>query len=274
MDISILVGATCAVVRIKIKTYVNNTKTKWQILYKKASSSGNFEYSPELDYESVYGGGPLFYDLTGLEQNTRYAIKMVVTSGYNAGAETSVKYFTTCANGDFDYAETRYMDSASHQAGFNTLLDIFKNSMIAVGYNGKEAKVYCKKSEVGNSGAITYYGSGLIYLKEDNLSFQVLAHEYRHFLGLSLSRKDLFICYHGDDPCGEGFSRGTNWFKNICKVIGFCRGRDEEDSEVYMFFGENSIDSIEIPREESDMYNLLQIFLLKALTGNSITIVY
>ena len=96
MNISILVGANRATVRLKVNGKVNGTDiTKVKFLYRKETVS---EYTETDEYElktngDIYGYGPFFYDLNGLEPDTKYYIKMAVTNADNI--ETEEKIFTT-----------------------------------------------------------------------------------------------------------------------------------------------------------------------------------
>ena len=137
MNISILVGANRAVVRLKVNGKVNGTDiTKVKFLYRKETAS---EYTETDEYElsangSIYGYGPFFYDLNGLEPETKYYIKMAVTNADNL--ETEEKSFTTCRLGSFEFNDTGYLDTdTKYQEKFFTCLEDFKEIMIGIGYN-------------------------------------------------------------------------------------------------------------------------------------------
>lgn len=283
MNISILVGADRATVRLKVNGKANGVDiTKVKFLYRTETAS---EYTETDEYElktngDIYGYGPFFYDLNGLEPETKYYIKMVVTNADNQ--ETEEKSFTTCRLGVFEFNDTGYLDTdGTYQKNFFTCLENFRERMIGIGYNyitfgertleenksklneegGLSAKVYCDSYEVGEAGAVTvgrYLGN--IYVKPD-IGLDRLLHEYRHFCGLS------YDGYHG----AIKFAFFPEYSSNISKVVNFCRGGDGENFEIYMYNGENSIDSNIIRRVGG---KLLSFFLLKALSLNDIDIVY
>lgn len=287
MNISILVGANRATVRLKVNGKVNGVDiTKVKFLYRKETVS---EYTETDEYElsangSIYGYGPFFYDLDGLEPETKYYIKMAVTNADNI--ETEEKSFTTCGLGVFEFNETGYLDTdTKNQEKFFTCLENFKERMIGIGYNyitfgertleenksklneegGLSAKVYCDSYKIGAAAAVTYGYLGKIYLGASHSNLSVLLHEYRHFCGLS------FDGYHGELNQGPKFAKFPEYSSNISKVVNFCRGGDGENFEIYMYNGENSIDS-NIIQESGG--RLLNFFLLKALSLNDIDIVY
>ena len=288
MNISILVGANRATVRLKVNGKANGTDiTKVKFLYRKETVS---EYTETDEYElsangSIYGYGPFFYDLDGLEPETKYYIKMVVTNADNQ--ETEEKSFTTCELGVFEFNDTGYLDTdTKYQEEFFTRLEDFKERMIGIGYNyitfgertleenksklneegGLSAKVYCDSYKVGEAGAVTVGGYlGNIYVKPGGPSLYTLLHEYRHFCGLS------YDGYHGALTIGPKFASFPEYSSNISKVVNFCRGGDSENFEIYMYNYENSIDSNIIQRSGG---RLLSFFLLKALSLNDIDIVY
>lgn len=289
MNISILVGANRATVRLKVNGKVNGTDiTKVKFLYRKETVS---EYTETDEYElktngDIYGYGPFFYDLNGLEPETKYYIKMAVTNADNI--ETEEKIFTTCGLGSFEFNKTGYLDTdTKNQEKFFTCLKDFKERMIGIGYNyitfgeralginkgilneegGLSAKVYCSSSKAGDSGGLTYGYLGDIYISPKRFDLYVLSHEYRHFCGLS------YDGYHGDLKRGPKFGNEKlkEYSSNISKVVNFCRGGDDENFEIYMYNGENSIDSNIIPRVAG---KLLIFFLLKAISLNDIDIVY
>lgn len=289
MDISVIPGATCAVVRIKIDAFRNGTRTYFAIDYKK-SSSYTWISGTEMNCEnkSLYGSGPMFYDLTGLEPETEYDVRLRVASG-DASLPTQVaKTFTTCALGDFEFKDSRIINyDGSDTSGFAELLDWFKNNMIAVGYDYKiteerspnpyndgtyfSAKVYVNADEVAKHGASAFVDGGykgdIIMCAFNSNHRHVLVHEYMHYLGLAGRIFSDDFLYHGDDPCEAGFDRETHstYCNNISKVYGFSFGRDSDDMEVYLFYGENSA---------PDGDGLLYFFILKALGLNDITIIY
>ena len=296
MDISVLVGATCAVIRIKICAWVGSYETKWKFYYKKASES-TYTQTDELAcyHNDVYGKGPMFYDLTGLEPETTYNLKLVITNGDpSLPAQTSEKTFTTEPIGDFEFKDSGFSDYSGSMTldAFNNFLDWFKNCYKSVGYDYKitearalspyndgtyfSAKIYVDESKVNSygAGALSYGYKGTIYLKTFGSTWDkgALIHEYRHYLGLSSGTSGDICNYHGDDPSGAGFDRASHseYCSNISKVVGFARGIDSDDMEIYMFYGENSVDSMYIPQGD----NLLSFFLLKALGLNDVEIVY
>lgn len=310
MDIAIIPGATVAVVRIKIKAKVTNidtdidTYTKWKLLYKPIYNHNYFE-TEELQYNSpgVYGYGPLFYDLTNLEPNTKYCIKLVITECDESITirETSEKSFTTVSEGTFAFKSREYKNSTDTQEEFNNILDWFENCMIASGYdynitnerterpfrdNIASPKVIADADYLSRRGAGgTASNKGDITLRYFNINSnydkKVILHEYRHFLGLS----DDDIQYHGDcwhnygtwhrTGYGSGygyFPQAIEYYNNICKVTSFSRGVDTEDMEIYMYYGENSVDSMYIP--DNSGWRYLGFMLLKALGLNDIYIAY
>lgn len=287
MNISILVGANRATVRLKVNGKANGVDiTKVKFLYRTETAS---EYTETDEYElktngDIYGYGPFFYDLNGLEPETKYYIKMAVTNADNQ--ETEEKSFTTCGLGVFEFNETGYLDTdGTNQKNFFACLENFKERMIGIGYNyitfgeriletyknklneegGLSAKVYCDSYKVGEAGAVTvgrYLGN--IYVKP-YIDLDRLLHEYRHFCGLS------YDGYHGAIVKGPEFASFPEYSSNISKVVSFCRGGDGENFEIYMYNGENSIDSNIIRRVGG---KLLGFFLLKALSLNDIDIIY
>ena len=307
MDIAIIPGATVAVVRMRVKAKVNNTFTKWKLVYKKASDSTYNLESPEWQYnaymqynpEGIYGLGPIFYDLTNLEPETTYNIKLVIVSGDSSlPQETSPKTFTTCALGDFEFKSRTYDNSSYTEEQFNTFLDWFKDCMIAVGYDYKvtsertkhpfsdgsyfSAPVEANQSQLKNRGA---YGScsygatmtlGYFNLNEDYDKHSIV-HEYRHFLGLAGNG----IKYHGDIYDSSFYRSGfydnpnfpaAQYCAKITEITSFTRGVDSKDMEIYSFYGENAVDTKYIPSPYG--YRFLGFMLLKALGLNDITIVY
>lgn len=288
MNISILVGADRATVRLKVNGKANGVDiTKVKFLYRTETAS---EYTETDEYElkangDIYGYGPFFYDLNGLEPETKYYIKMTVTNADNL--ETEEKSFTTCGLGVFEFKKTGYLDTdTKHQENFFTCLKNFKERMIGIGYNyitfgeralginkgilneegGLSAEVYYDSSEVGEAAGLTHGYLGKIYLGPWP-GLNTLVHEYRHFCGLDYNG------YHGNLKRGPKFGdeKLKEYSSNISKVVNFCRGGDGENFEVYMYNGENSIDSNIIPRVAG---KLLGFFLLKALSLNDIDIVY
>ena len=300
MNIAIIPGATCACIQIKIKAKVGNVVTRYQLLYKKSSESSYSGETPILDYNTnTYGLGPLFYDLTGLEPNTTYNIKLSVTQGGTGiPSESSVKTFTTCSLGVFDFKEKVFIDDEDGKTedDFEVFCDWFKETMIAVGYNymiteqrskspfnntGEFEGCFAPTIRANNTACSARGAAGLCGYKgaidlasinvNDYYSKQCVVHEYRHFLGLSSGSYQ----YHGDVwECGFDRDRDAQDAANcetISKVTGFARGVNE-GMEIYMFYGENAVDSNYIG--VSNGYKLLGFFLLKALGLNDITIVY
>ena len=295
MEISIIPGATCAVIRIKIKVKSDSVYTKWKLLYKKTSESTYTGETEEVTVYSraVYGYGPFFYDLDGLEPNTSYDIKLVIVSNSSAlpkDTESSVKTFTTCSIGDFEFKDAALQDGHETQEEFDQFMASFKAKMIAVGYDYKiteersphpyndgtyfSANVYLNESRadelVPGCEAVTHGGyKGTIYLK--NVGLSTLCHEYRHFLGLARGTGFAY-CYHGDDTSDAGFGRVRypERCSTISRVAGFTRGIDSDEMEIYMFNGENSVDGTYI----SDGGTYLGFILLKALGLNDVEIVY
>lgn len=309
MDISIIPGATCAVIRIKINAYVNDTLTKWRLGYKIYSAS-TYTYTEEMYCEegnnitgNLYGYGPLFYDLDGLQPNTKYKIKLQVTEGDESieNLETPVKTFTTCPEVSEQNQFTLDITSTSgcpDETTFRNKVSSFIDCMRAVGYDYTVTNTRSKTPMTNTGGkfktSIQYGGNsagsgadtsfkGVIHMGSQYENLSAYVHEYRHFLGLS-EQPDNVRGYHGDDYCGMGFSRRNNYYpeeypyyQNICKVAGFSRGIDDGSMEIYMFNSENSVDSKYIPREKNSSSSrkiLLGFFLLKALGLNDITIVY
>ena len=126
MDISILVGANCATVRMKVNGKTGNDITRFKFFYRKETDT---EYAETNEYYvqaygTTYGYGPFFYDLNGLEPETKYYIKMVVTNV--GGLETQEKSFTTCKLGVFEFNDTGYFDTDNRQNAYFTLLENFK----------------------------------------------------------------------------------------------------------------------------------------------------
>ena len=288
MNISILIGANRAIVRLKVNGKANGVDiTKVKFLYRTETAS---EYTETDEYElsangDIYGYGPFFYDLNGLEPETKYYIKMAVTNADNQ--ETEEKSFTTCGLGVFEFNDTGYLGTSDYfQKVFFTCLENFRERMIGIGYNyitfgertleenksklneegGLSAKVYCDSSEVGEAGGVTVNGYlGKIYLGPGT-GLNTLLHEYRHFCGLD------YDGYHGDLTVGPKFGDFPEYSSNISKVVNFCRGGDSENFEIYMYNYENSIDSNII--QTAGGGRLLGFFLLKALSLNDIDIVY
>lgn len=286
MDISILVGANCAAVRMKVNGKTGNDLTRVKFFYRKETDT---EYAETNEYYvqaygTTYGYGPFFYDLNGLEPETKYYIKMVVTNV--GGLETQEKSFTTCKLGVFEFNDTGYFDTDNRQNAYFTLLENFRAKMIGVGYDyivfgertlpenskyldengGLSAKVYCDSRKVGDAAAVTVGGyMGKIYLSPGYTSSDTLLHEYRHFSGL------VYSGYHGDIMTGPKFANFPEYSSNISKVVNFARGGDGENFEIYMYNRENSIDDRIIPRMGGKN---LGFFLIKALGLNDIDIVY
>lgn len=312
MTISIIPGATCAVIRIKINGKVNKTLTYWKFSYKKKTAS-SYTDTETMSCESektfsfgtktwtnthVYGFGPVFYDLNGLDPNTTYQIKLVVTnsSGTPTGSETSVKEFTTVSPGNFDYGETSFIASdRGTEEDFNELLDWFKSCMIAVGYdyalnqqlsklprsdkNVFSTDIYADRDRCRQSGAGGLTLGDTIYLRyttvNESYDKSAFVHEYRHTLGLGGSGAG--SRYHGD-VWDYGFSRNRDSqdaqnCSNISRVTGFTRGVDNDEMEIYMFYGENAVDTVYIPEYDGG-WRYLGFFLLKALGLNEVNIVY
>ena len=298
MEIAILPGATCAVVRIKIDKYIDGYQyqTQWKILYKRHSessyTSASGEDSINHNSDEIYGYGPIFYDLEGLDANTEYDIKLQITYPNITNNETPVKTFETCSEGNFDFESVTSTSSSTPQA-FYTNVDTFKECMIAVGYNyyvtNQRASSYMYPrtdpfiisikygGNVSGSGASASF-KGTINMGGNYNDLTTYVHEYRHVLGLAGTENHL---YHGDDPCSMGFYRDWSnqkiYYQNICDIASFTRGIDDGSMEIYMFYGENSVDSKYIPRwknSSSSRKILLGFFLLKALGLNDITIVY
>ena len=286
MNISILVGANRVTVRLKVNGKANGVDiTKVKFLYRKETVS---EYTETDEYElsangSIYGYGPFFYDLNGLEPETKYYIKMAITNADNE--ETEEKSFTTCGLGVFEFNDTGYRDTdGTYQERFFTCLANFRERMIGIGYNyitfgertlrdvtdrlneegGLSAKVYGDSHHTGEAAGTSSY-LGEINLMPMYSTLSTLLHEYRHFCGLD------YEGYHGEITVGPEFAHLPEYSSNISKVVNFCRGGDSENFEIYMYNGENSIDSNIIPRVEG---KLLGFFLLKALSLNDIDIVY
>ena len=312
MNISIIPGATCAVVRMKIKAKVGSTYTRWKLLYKKSSAS-SYSETEEMQYDSscVYGNGPLFYDLTGLSTNTTYNIKLVITTqGGGLPSETSVSTFQTCASGVFDFKSRTFLNAEDDltEDDFNALCDWFKNQMIAVGYSYRVTNTRSKSPfantdyfaadisvdadtlRAKGSGGESNYKEPIVlrYVDVNGIyDRQALVHEYRHFLGLSSNAgvgTGGFI-YHGDvsspgfwrDETNESIqAQSLQYCKNISRVYGFARGCDTDEMEIYMFHGENAIDTTFLNSRKPvyDGWRLLGFMLLKALGLNDITIVY
>lgn len=311
ISISIIPGATVAVVRIKIKAAVlnenyeisgENSYTKWKLYYKPIDSSDDYISTEELWYnnDKIYGEGPLFYDLTNLEQNTPYCIKLVITGGdvYDINTESDEKVFTTTSLpvNSFKFQNVEYKSDDIKPAA-DELLGWFEDCMNAVGYDYVKTNdrtdpqykfpnnialpttVDCNPDHL-QQGAGGGYNKGDIILRYFQKS--TLVHEYRHFLGLSMGDEtSKCIQYHGDSDRNFGTWNRTGWnnaypdakiyYKNICDVYGFSRGVDpEENMEIYVFYGENSVDSTFI----NHGYQYLSFMLLKALGLNDINIVY
>lgn len=299
MDISILYGARCAVVRMYIKVNNRGNDVSWKILYRDEASA---EYSgtsvltrSSLD---VYGGGPLFVDLDGLSAETKYFVKLQVVDGagvYSNGAETQEKSFTTVSDTTFSFGLTQFKNSPDGQEKFNAMLNKFKASMEAVGYdsilhvqrapniqesaypNGLRVNVTADAEECISKGVGAYTSGykGPITVRHCGASgepLRIFLHEFRHAFGLL----DGDILYHSGDPVRAGFgsTTGPAYCENVSKVVGFSRGCDTGDYEIYMFYGENSVDDVDIPKEERAGYRYISFFLLKALGLNDINIVY
>ncbi len=303
MDISIIPGATCAVIRIKINAYVNDTLTKWRLGYK-ISSASTYTYTEEMYCEeghnitgNLYGYGPLFYDLDGLQPNTKYKIKLQVTEGDESieNLETPVKTFTTCSLISEQNQFTLDITSTSgcpDETVFRNKVSSFIDCMRAVGYDYTVTNTRSKSPMTNTDGkfktSIQYGGNsigsgadtsfkGVIHMGNQYENLGAYVHEYRHFLGLS-EQPDNVRVYHGDDYCGMGFSRYNNseeytYYQNICNVAGFSRGIDDGSMEIYMFNSENSVDSVYIMSSLSGT-QYLGFLLLKALGLNDINIVY
>lgn len=295
MDISIIPGATCAVIRIKIVATVNNILTKWKILYRKKGVSTYTEEGPMSSFQTnefpLFRAKTLLYDLDGLEPNTTYQIKLVVTEkgDSNIPSETSQKEFTTCSLGDFEFKDYAILSGTSTQESLEELVNEFKARMIAVGYDYKvteerspnpyndgtyfSAKFYIDPDSAtfGSGGYCDGYKGKIVLYSGYISNIPSLIHEYRHYLGLSSSYGQQFL-FHGDDPCGAGFDRANHpqYCSTISRVAGFPVGIDTDEMEIYMFYGENSVDGTYIPR--SNCY--MGYMLLKALGLNDVNIVY
>ena len=293
MDISIIPGATCAVIRIKIIARVNYTYTEWKILYRKKGVSTYTELGPMRSYsDGVYHAQNIFYDITDLSPNTTYQVKLVVTTKGDSSipSETSQKEFTTVSLGDFEFKDSEILSGTTSQENFDALLNMFKEKMIAVGYDYKvteerspnpyndgtyfSAKVYIDPDSAtyGSGGYCSGYKGKIVLYNAypDGSNIGTLVHEYRHYLGLS-STVGQQLMFHGDDPCNAGFDRDDypEYCSTISRVIGFACGIDTDEMEIYMFYGENSVDGI-ISRGSG----LLGFMLLKALGLNDVNIVY
>lgn len=281
MDISIIPGATVAVIRIKIKTCIDGVDTVWKLCYRPEGTS-NYTQITNLTYDSdsIYGGGPLFYDLTGLTENTSYNIKLVVT---DAGDDNMVgqyieKTFTTVSKGNFDFNGREYGEGlrVGNEDDFNELLDWFKECMEAVGYDATITNSITPSSynTYFSPVIIAYnnyqfdgqssYGSS-IHISSTNKG--TLIHEYRHFLGLSSSAVNMG--YHGDAGTPP-LRRDSNnsYYQTVKNVYSFYIGADENnegEEEIYIFYGENSL---------PDTAYYLDFMILKALGLNDINIVY
>ena len=287
MDISIIPGATIAVVRMKIKTYVNYEYTQWELHYS-TNPQFNNDNVIELNCESegIYGGDgcPLFYDLTGLTQETTYYIKLVVTySGDNMMGTTVVKSFDTVKEGNFEFNGSEYNGIRDgNQEQFEDLLEWFKGCMKAVGYDAKltNSITPSRYDEYFSPVVTTYNSSSFGGQSSYGSTIQIstvdrgtLVHEYRHFLGLSSSA--VMLGYHGDATSppllrdyGQLFPDRYPYYQTIKNVYSFYLGADENnegEEEIYIFYGENSL---------PDTSYYLDFMILKALGLNDINIVY